>query len=461
MSEPRPESQPAQQQTPPGVLGQMEPKPDHGEESYRGSGKLTGKAAVITGGDSGIGRAVAIAFAREGADVLISYLDEHDDAKDTAQYVEEAGPACVLVPGDLSDRAHAKTVIPKAVEEFGQVDVLVNNAAFQMTPRLAGGDLRRGVGPHRRHRTSPRCSSSARTPSRTCGRVRHHQLVVGELRHAEPEPGAVRDDQGRDRQLHGAASRSCWPRRASARTASPRAGVDPADPLDHAAGEGGGLRRAGADGTGGPAGRARAGVRAPRERRGLLRLGRPGRGDRRQSDPLSRHACGPPAVQAVHGVHLGQWPTSSRIRTAARLGGRVRPAARLGWRLPARIRRRGGGSCLRDLLFLDAGCCLAESIGCGANLVLLAPTTARHVHEAGSGARSPMTERLIAAVRVYQREISPKRKPCCKYSPSCSNYAVEALETHGARRGAWLTARRLLRCRPGAVGGADPVPEAA
>lgn len=141
-------------------------------------------------------------------------------------------------------------------------------------------------------------------------------------------------------------------------------------------------------------------------------------------------------------------------------GGRVRPAARLGWRVPARVRRRGG-SCLRDLLFLDAGCCLAESIGCGANLVLLAPTTVRHVHGAGSGARSPMTERLIAAVRVYQREISPKRKPCCKYSPSCSNYAVEALETHGARRGAWLTARRLLRCRPGAVGGADPVPEAA
>ncbi len=121
----------------------------------------------------------------------------------------------------------------------------------------------------------------------------------------------------------------------------------------------------------------------------------------------------------------------------------------------------GGGSCLRDLLFLDAGCCLAESLGCGANLVLLAPTSVRHVHAAGSGQRSPMTERLIAAVRVYQREISPKRKPCCKYSPTCSNYAVEALEQHGAKRGAWLTARRLLRCRPGAVGGADPVPEAA
>jgi NAD(P)-dependent dehydrogenase (short-subunit alcohol dehydrogenase family) len=133
VSSPRPESQPAQQQEPPGVLGEMTPKPDHGEESYRGSGKLTGKAAVITGGDSGIGRAVAIAFAREGADVLISYLSEHEDARETAKYVEEAGRRCVLVAGDISDRAHAKTIIPKALEEFGKVDVLVNNAAFQMT----------------------------------------------------------------------------------------------------------------------------------------------------------------------------------------------------------------------------------------------------------------------------------------------------------------------------------------
>ena len=133
MSEPRPETQPVQQQEVPGVLGKMDPKPDHGEESYRGAGKLTGKTAVITGGDSGIGRAVAIAFAREGADVLISYLNEHDDANDTAKYVEEAGRRCVLVPGDLADRAHAKTIVPKAVEEFGKIDVLVNNAAFQMS----------------------------------------------------------------------------------------------------------------------------------------------------------------------------------------------------------------------------------------------------------------------------------------------------------------------------------------
>jgi NAD(P)-dependent dehydrogenase (short-subunit alcohol dehydrogenase family) len=133
VSEPRPETQPEQQQDVPGVLGEMEPKPDHGEESYRGSGRLTGKAAVITGGDSGIGRAVAIAFAREGADVLISYLNEHEDAEDTAKYVEEAGRTCVLVAGDLADRAHAKTIIPKAVEAFGKVDILVNNAAFQMS----------------------------------------------------------------------------------------------------------------------------------------------------------------------------------------------------------------------------------------------------------------------------------------------------------------------------------------
>jgi NAD(P)-dependent dehydrogenase (short-subunit alcohol dehydrogenase family) len=133
MSSPRPESQPPQQQTPPGTLRGMTPKPDHGEESYRGSGRLTGKAAVVTGGDSGIGRAVAIAFAREGADVLISYLNEHEDAQDTARYVEEAGRRCVLVAGDLSDKAHAHTIIPKAVEAFGKVDVLVNNAAFQMS----------------------------------------------------------------------------------------------------------------------------------------------------------------------------------------------------------------------------------------------------------------------------------------------------------------------------------------
>jgi NAD(P)-dependent dehydrogenase (short-subunit alcohol dehydrogenase family) len=124
-------SQPAQQQTPPGTTAEMTPAPDHGEHSYRGSGRLTGKAAVITGADSGIGRAVAIAYAREGADVLISYLDEHDDAAETRKWVEDAGRRAVLVPGDVADPAHCRSIIDTAVREFGRVDVLVNNAAFQ------------------------------------------------------------------------------------------------------------------------------------------------------------------------------------------------------------------------------------------------------------------------------------------------------------------------------------------
>ncbi|WP_275451207.1 glucose 1-dehydrogenase, partial [Arthrobacter sp. H14] len=111
----------------------MTPVPDCGENSYRGSGKLEGKAAVITGGDSGIGRAVAIAFAREGADVLIAYLNEDEDAEDTARLVEEAGRKAVLMRGDLADAQHCRDVIEDAVEEFGKVDILVSNAAFQMS----------------------------------------------------------------------------------------------------------------------------------------------------------------------------------------------------------------------------------------------------------------------------------------------------------------------------------------
>jgi NAD(P)-dependent dehydrogenase (short-subunit alcohol dehydrogenase family) len=124
---------PGQAQEVPGREGDMQLKPDHGETSYKGSGKMTGRKAIITGGDSGIGRAVAIAFAREGADVLISYLNEDDDAKETAKFVEEAGRKAVLMSGDISNEEHCKEIINRAVEEFGQIDVLVNNAAFQMS----------------------------------------------------------------------------------------------------------------------------------------------------------------------------------------------------------------------------------------------------------------------------------------------------------------------------------------
>jgi NAD(P)-dependent dehydrogenase (short-subunit alcohol dehydrogenase family) len=123
----------AQQQSPPGSTALMEPVPDHGEHSYVGHGRLEGKKAIITGGDSGIGRAVAIAFAREGADVLIAYLEEDDDAADTARWVAEAGREAPLVRGDLADPAHCRRIVDEAADAFGRVDVLVNNAAFQRT----------------------------------------------------------------------------------------------------------------------------------------------------------------------------------------------------------------------------------------------------------------------------------------------------------------------------------------
>jgi NAD(P)-dependent dehydrogenase (short-subunit alcohol dehydrogenase family) len=122
-----------QQQKPPGIQSAMDPVPDCGEKSYRGSGRLQGKRAVITGGDSGIGRAVAIAYAREGADVLIAYLSEDSDAKEVARLVEDAGRRCVLVAGDLAEPAHCREVVSRAAEEFGGIDVLVSNAAYQMT----------------------------------------------------------------------------------------------------------------------------------------------------------------------------------------------------------------------------------------------------------------------------------------------------------------------------------------
>jgi len=139
--------QPEQQQPMPGKESEMQPKVDHGEKSYKGSGKLTGRKAVITGADSGIGRAVAIAFAREGADVLISYLNEHEDAKETAKWVEQAGRKAVIVAGDIREEDHCKKIIERTIEEFGGLDILVNNAAFQMSHKslqeLSAGEIDR------------------------------------------------------------------------------------------------------------------------------------------------------------------------------------------------------------------------------------------------------------------------------------------------------------------------------
>lgn len=121
---------PEQQQPPPGLESEMQPRPDYGEQSYQGSGRLQGRAAIITGGDSGIGRAVALAFAREGADVLISYLNEESDAEETARVVREAGRKAVAVPGDIGDEGHCQRLVQRALQELGHIDILVNNAAF-------------------------------------------------------------------------------------------------------------------------------------------------------------------------------------------------------------------------------------------------------------------------------------------------------------------------------------------
>jgi hypothetical protein len=122
---------PKQQQPMPGFTKKMHPIPDHGERTYKGAGRLAGKKAIVTGGDSGIGRAVALAFAREGADVLISYLNEYEDANESKRLVEEAGRTAVLVEGDIQDPEHCRTIVDLAVKKLGAIDILVNNAAHQ------------------------------------------------------------------------------------------------------------------------------------------------------------------------------------------------------------------------------------------------------------------------------------------------------------------------------------------
>jgi NAD(P)-dependent dehydrogenase (short-subunit alcohol dehydrogenase family) len=116
----------------PGTEKEMTPTADHGQESYKGSGRLKDRVALITGADSGIGRAVAIAFAREGADVVISYLNEHDDAKETARWVEQAGRRALVIGGDIQDEQHCNSLVDRTLKDFGRLDTLVNNAAFQM-----------------------------------------------------------------------------------------------------------------------------------------------------------------------------------------------------------------------------------------------------------------------------------------------------------------------------------------
>jgi NAD(P)-dependent dehydrogenase (short-subunit alcohol dehydrogenase family) len=123
---------PEQTQQPPGRESEMRPRPDFGEESYVGRDRLRDRVTIVTGGDSGIGRAVSLAFAREGADVLVSYLDEEEDAEETVRAVEESGRRAIAVPGDIQSVDHCRLIVERALNELGRLDVLVNNAAFQM-----------------------------------------------------------------------------------------------------------------------------------------------------------------------------------------------------------------------------------------------------------------------------------------------------------------------------------------
>ncbi len=219
----------------PGLESEMDPRPDYGEETYQGHGRLEGKKAVITGGDSGIGRAVALAFAREGADVLISYLeDEESDAAETARVVEDSGKACVKVPGDISDESQCQAIIQKAVDEFGGIDVLVNNAAHQMTV-----DSIADVSTELLDRTFKTniyamfwLVKAALPHMREGGSI----INVGSAQAYKPSPGSapLRRDQGRHHHLHRGPGAGGHPVRTAGQRRRAWARVDPDHPRLHA-----------------------------------------------------------------------------------------------------------------------------------------------------------------------------------------------------------------------------------
>jgi putative membrane protein insertion efficiency factor len=139
--------------------------------------------------------------------------------------------------------------------------------------------------------------------------------------------------------------------------------------------------------------------------------------------------------------------------------GRRRRYREFGYGPPRGYRQPGGGSCLRDIFLLEGGCCLAELLGCGVQLMLVGPALLRQaVRPARERGTTGASAVLLVMIKRYQQQISPRRRPCCRYSPTCSTYAFDAILLHGARKGAWLAARRLMRCRPGAACGVDTVP---
>jgi Dehydrogenases with different specificities (related to short-chain alcohol dehydrogenases) len=163
----------------PGIEADMELAPRFKAPHYRGSGKLAGFGAIVTGGDSGIGRAVAVLFAREGADVAVLYLSEHEDAEETRRCIEAEGQRCLLIPGDVKSSAFCRSAVDQVVAAFGRLDVLVNNAAFQLHARGAGRPQRRALGrdlPHQHLRLFPHGPGGAAAPAPG---QQHHQHRLG------------------------------------------------------------------------------------------------------------------------------------------------------------------------------------------------------------------------------------------------------------------------------------------
>lgn len=175
----------------------MDPEPDHGAKSYKGSGELAGKRAIITGGDSGIGRAVAIAYARDGADLLISYLNEEEDAQCVAGLIEAEGRKCILMAGDISEPAHCRAIVELAVSDLGGVDILVNNAAHQATfeqiEEISDEEWQYNL----RHEHLCNVLSRQKRHKASGGRRHDHQHRLSQCRHAEAAASGLRDDQRR------------------------------------------------------------------------------------------------------------------------------------------------------------------------------------------------------------------------------------------------------------------------
>jgi len=286
-SEHQPSSIAPQQQAPPGTEADLHPAADHGEQSYVGSGRLDGKATVITGADSGIGRAVAIAFAREGADVLIAYLDEHDDAGHTARVVEDAGRRAVVMAGDVADPAHCRAIVATAAEAFGKLDVVVNNAAFQMS-RESLEDIPDEEWDHT-------FATNITAMFHICKAALPHMQAGGSIINTssinadQPKPPllAVRGNEGGDRELQQRARRTRWGEGHPRQQRRPRPDLDAPDPGDYATRRCRGLRPGDAPWPARPARGGCARLRAARFGRGQLRIGRVRPRDRRPPDDLS------------------------------------------------------------------------------------------------------------------------------------------------------------------------------